>query len=168
VVALIIVPLYVVGICTAYLLKRSAGLPQEHLVEDIVLPVGFGAFAVVGSLLVAKRPTNLIGWIMAAVALMVGIFHAGDTYAAFVMVTYGHPDALATVSAWVGTWYWSLLLALALIYLPLLFPDGRLLSRRWIPVAVLPGIGTLSIVTLGALAESLPVNEAPGYGIENP
>ena len=164
----LIVPLYVAGICTAYFLERSAGLPQEHLVEDIVLRVGFGAFAVVGSLLVAKRPTNLIGWIMAAVALMVGIFHAGDTYAAYVMLTYGHPDALATVSAWVGTWYWSLLLALALIYLPLLFPDGRLLSRRWLPVAVLPGIGTLSIVVLGALSETLPVNEAPGYEIENP
>jgi hypothetical protein len=168
VVGSLIVPLYVAGICTAYFLERSAGLPQEHLVEDIVLRVGFGAFAVVGSLLVAKRPTNLIGWIMAAVALMVGIFHAGDTYAAYVMVTYGHPDALATVSAWVGTWYWSLLLALALIYLPLLFPDGRLLSRRWLPVAVLPGIGTVSIVVLGALSETLPVNEAPDYEIENP
>ena len=160
--------MYVAGICTAYLLERSAGLPQEHLVEDIVLRVGFGAFAVVGSLLVVKRPTNLIGWIMAAVALMVGIFHAGDTYAAYVMLTYGHPDALATVSAWVGTWYWSLLLALALIYLPLLFPDGRILSRLWLPVAVLPGIGTLSIVVLGALSETLPINEASGYEIENP
>jgi hypothetical protein len=50
------------------------------------------------------------------------------------MVTRGHPDALAIVGAWIGSWYWYLLLALVLIYLPLLFPDGRLPSRRWMPV----------------------------------
>ncbi len=41
---------------------------------------------------------------------------------------------------------WYLLLALVLIYVPLLFPDGRLLSRRWLPVAVLPGTGVLAVV----------------------
>jgi hypothetical protein len=164
----LIVPLYVAAICTSYLLERSAGLPNEHPLENAVLIVGFGAFAVVGAVLVAKRPTNLIGWIMAAVALIVSIFHAGDTYTAYVMVTRGHPDALAVLGAWIGSWYWYLLLALALIYLPLLFPDGRLPSRRWLPVAVVPGIGTLGIVVLGALGETLQVNEAPGYEIDNP
>jgi hypothetical protein len=164
----LIVPLYVAAICTSYLLERSAGLPNEHPLENAVLIVGFGAFAVVGAVLVAKRPTNLIGWIMAGVALIVSIFHAGDTYTAYVMVTRGHPDALAVVGAWIGSWYWYLLLALALIYLPLLFPDGRLPSRRWLPVAVVPGIGTLGIIVLGALGETLQVNEAPGYEIDNP
>ena len=105
---------------------------------------------------------------MAAVALMVGIFHTCDTYAAYVMVTRGQPDALAIVGAWIGSWYWYLLLALILVYLPLLFPDGHLLSRRWLPVAVLMGIGTLGVVVLGALANTLSVNEAPGYKIDNP
>jgi len=164
----LIVPLYVAGVCAGYLLERRARLPNEHPVENIVLQVGFGAFAVVGALLVAKRPTNAIGWIMAAIALMVGIFHAGDTYVAFVMATRGHPDAVAVLSAWIGGWYWYLLLALALIYLPLLFPDGRLPSRRWLPVAVLGGIGALVIVVLGALVDTLSVNEARGYKIENP
>jgi hypothetical protein len=84
------------------------------------------------------------------------------------MVTRGQPDALAIVGAWIGSWYWYLLLALILVYLPLLFPDGHLLSRRWLPVAVLMGIGTLGVVVLGALANTLSVNEAPGYKIDNP
>ncbi len=165
----LIVFLYAAGIGTGYVLQRRAGLStNENPVENVALIAGFGAFAMVGALLVARRPTNAISWIMAAVALMVAIFHAGDTYAAYVMVTRGRPDALAVVSAWIGNWYWYLLLALAFVYLPLLFPDGRLPSRRWLPVAVLPGIGTLCMVVLGALAETLPLNEAPGYEIDNP
>jgi hypothetical protein len=165
VVGWLIVPLYVAGIFTNYLLERSTGLPSEHPMEDVVIRVGFGAFAVVGSLLVTKRPTNIIGWIMTTVALMAAIFQAGLIYAAHVMATRGQPDALAVFGAWIQNWYWYLLLALATIYLPLLFPDGRLPSRRWLPVAVLPGIGTLGAVVLGALADTLFV-EGTGYRID--
>src|ERR671916_2184648 len=81
----LIFPLYVAGMCTSYLLERSAGIPGGHPMENAVLWVGFGAFAAVGALLVARRPTNLIGWIMATVGLIVGLFPAGDSYAGYVM-----------------------------------------------------------------------------------
>jgi hypothetical protein len=164
----LIVPLYVAGICTSYVFQRRAGLLGDDSVENALLLVGFSAFAVVGAVLVAKRPANAIGWIMAAVALMVSIFLAGDTYAAYVMVTRGQPDALAVIGAWIGSWYWYPLLVLVLVYLPLLFPDGRMPSRRWLPVAVLTGVGTLGVIVLGALADTLHLNEAPGYEIDNP
>src|SRR5215208_2134990 len=90
----LIVPLYVAGICTSYLFRRSASLPNEHPLENVVLWIGFGAFAVVGSLLVAKRPTNASGWIMATVAPMVAIFRAGEAYAICVWATRGQPDAI--------------------------------------------------------------------------
>jgi hypothetical protein len=159
---------YVAGLVASNWLERSAALPNRTPVDDAILQVGFGAFAVVGALLVAKRPTNAIGWIMASVALMVAIFHTGDTYTAAVMVTRGRPDALAVVAAWIGNWYWYLLLVLVVVFVPLLFPDGRLPSRRWLPVAVLPGIGTLVVVTYSALIPTLEVNEASGYEIANP
>jgi hypothetical protein len=168
----LIVPLYVAGTCTYFLLERSVGLwseatPAEN-VQSVVFNLGFGTFAVVGALLVAKRPTNLIGWIMATIALMVAIFNVGSIYATYVMLTRGQPDALAVFGAWTANWYWFVMLALALIYLPLLFPNGRLPSRRWLPVAVLAGIAMLGFVLPRALAETLPVNEAPGYRIDNP
>src|SRR5829696_3372578 len=166
--AWLVIPLYVASICTTYLLERSAGLPNEHPFEDVVLWVGFGAFAVVGALLVMKRPTNLIGWIMATVALMVSLFNAGGAYATYVMLTRGQPDALAVLGAWTANWYWFLMLALALIYLPMLFPDGRLPSRRWLPVAVLAGIAASGFVLPRAFRDTLPLNEAPGYEINNP
>src|SRR5215210_8025530 len=96
----LIVPLYVAGDGAFYLLRRASGLGNEaNLIEDVegvVLDIGFGAFAVVGALLIAKRPSNLIGWIMAAVALMVAIFNAGGAYATYVMITRGQPDARHT------------------------------------------------------------------------
>ncbi len=172
VVAWLIVPLYVAGVCTKYLLVGSAGLWNENPVREnvggVMLAVGVGAFAVVGALLVARRPTNPIGWIMAVLALMQAIFYAGGTYATYVMVTRGRPDALAVFGAWTVNWFGYLFIALALIYLPMLFPDGRLLSRRWLLVAAVAGIGPLGFVLLGALESPMTVPDAPGPGIENP
>jgi hypothetical protein len=73
-----------------------------------------------------------------------------------VIATRGRPYALAVFGAWVANCYRFLMLALAGIYLPLLFPDRRLLSRRW----------TLGIVLLRALMDTIPVWEVPGQGIE--
>ncbi len=165
--ALLVLVVYVAGLSVNVWLERRIGLRDENPMEDAMLFLGFGMFAAVGALLVAKRPENLVGWIMGAAALIVGVFPASESYAAYVMTTRGRPDALAIFGAWANSWYWFLLLALVFIYLPLLFPDGRLLSRRWLPVAVLPGIGIASMVVLGALAETLE-GQNVDYRIENP
>ena len=164
-------PLYIAGACAYYFLMIRAGLSDDEVVDNVtgvMLGVGFGAFAVVAALLVVRRPANAIGWILAAIGLMVSIFNAVGGYATYVMATRGRPDALAVFGAWAANCYWFLMLALALIYLPMLFPDGRLLSRRWLPVPVIGGIATLGIVLPKALVDTLPVNEVPARGIANP
>jgi hypothetical protein len=170
VVGWLILPLYVVGLCTTLLLERRAGLSNLHSVDDAAQFIGFGAFAVVGALLVAKRPTNVIGWIMAVVALLLMALRVGGAYAAYVVATRGQPDALAVFGAWIGHWAWGFILALTVIYLPLLFPGGKLLSRRWLPVAVLGGIGTLALVVLSALTDTLRLDAGGDVRlkIENP
>jgi hypothetical protein len=166
-VAWLVVLLYLAGMCVTIWVERRLRLQGEKPVEDVLIFVGFGMFAVVGALLVARRPANIVGWIMSSVGIIVGIFPAGETYAAYVMTTRGEPNALAVAGAWANSWYWFLLLALAFIYLPLYFPDGRLPSRRWLPVAVLAGIATAAAVVLGALTDTLRGQEV-GYRIENP
>jgi hypothetical protein len=47
---------------------------------------------------------------------------------------------LGPEAAWIAGWIWWLLLG-AVAYVFLLFPDGRLLSRRWLPLAWLAGFG---------------------------
>ncbi len=166
-VAWLVILLYAAGMGANLWLKSRLHLRDEFSLDNVMLFAGFGAFALVGALLVAKRPANLVGWIMATIALMVALFPAGDSYAAYVMTTRGHPDALAVLGAWVQSWYWYVLLALFLIYLPLVFPDGRLPSRRWLPPAILVGVGTLVIVVLGALNDTLTGQDVD-YRIDNP
>ncbi|MDQ3318286.1 MAG: hypothetical protein M3522_13280, partial [Actinomycetota bacterium] len=135
-------------------------------VEDAIVVVGLGMFTVVGALLVARRPGNPIGWILSATSLVV-LAAALENYAAYVMTTRGRPDWLAIVGVWANSWYWFLFLGLVLVYLPLLFPDGRLPSRRWLPVAVVPGIALVAMVVLGALVDTLSGQDID-YRIENP
>jgi hypothetical protein len=168
----LIVPLYLVSDLAYYILTYSA-TPQgdSSLIDQVqgfALDLGFSTFAAVGALLVIRRPYNAIGWIMASIGLMVPVFNSGTAYALYVMVHRGRPDALAVFGAWAGNWYWFVMLSLALIYLPMLFPDGRLLSRRWLPVAVLGGSGALGVAILGALTDTLVVGNGPRFEIDNP
>jgi len=172
VVGWLIVPLYVVSDLAFYLLMYSA-VPWsessllEH-VEGLMLDLGFASFALVGALLIIRRPANAVGWIMASTGLMVPVFNVGSAYATYVMATRGRPNTLAVFGAWAGNWYWFVMLSLALIYLPMLFPDGRLISRRWLPFAVIGGIGALGVALLGALADKLVVSYGPSFKIDNP
>ena len=176
VVGYLIVPVYVAGVFAtyllAYLIERAGGLRDEAElitnIEDVLLNVSFGAFAVVGALLLLKRPRNPIGWIMAANAFMLSVVIALGYYATYVVLTQGRPDALAVFGAWIFNCFWFLMLALTFVYLPLLFPDGRLLSRRWLPVAVIAGVMPLAVVVLRAFMDTIPVNEARGHKIDNP
>ena len=168
----LIVPLYVAGVCATYLLAGGAGLGEEAgligTIQTALLNVSLGAFAVFGAILVVKRPTNPIGWILTANAFMLSVVIALGYYATYVMLTRGQADALAVFGAWIFNCFWFLLLALTFVYLPLLFPDGRLLSRRWLPVAIFAGIAPMIVVVLRALMDTIPVNEAPGHRIDNP
>jgi hypothetical protein len=63
-------------------------------------------------------------------------------------------------------WPWWLVTALILVFTPLLFPTGRLLSPHWRPVAWLAGVTTAVLTTLTSLRTELEV--APGQVIANP
>jgi hypothetical protein len=157
---------YVAGTLAIAWLDRRIGPGGEDPLEDAIITVGFGMFAAVGALLVARRPANLIGWILCGSSLVVTAA-ALETYAAYVMTTSGRPDWLTVLGVWVNSWYWFVFVILAFIYLPMLFPDGRLPSRRWLPVAAIAGTAGLIVVVLGMLPEVLRGQDVD-YKIENP
>jgi signal transduction histidine kinase len=167
VVAWAVLPVYLSGVVAYLVLDRRLGVPGLDPAEGVVLWVGFGMFAAMGALLIGKRPQNPVGWIMAGAALLLGLAPAGDTYAAWVMSTGGRPDALAVLGAWVQSWYWMLLLWLVFAALPLVFPDGRLPSRRWRVPAAVGALGTAGSVVSGMLTGTLTGQDVD-YRIDNP
>jgi hypothetical protein len=101
---------------------------------------------VVGAILVVLRPRNPIGWILlvGGVSLILGDFT--DAYVERSTIVgpdlpgYRLLDSLApTVS--------GLAYPLLAVWLPLLFPDGRLPGPRWRIVGVVAAITTVALVT---------------------
>ena len=116
--------------------------PGEIFVEEGIVAVATltVAFAVVGAFIASHRPENPIGWIFCAAALCQGISISGYEYATYALITEPDSLPLGAEASWLAQWIWAPGLGLILVFLPLLFPDGRPPSRRWRPVAWLGGL----------------------------
>jgi hypothetical protein len=141
---------------------------QQDATNQTVLTVGFSAFMVVGALIVTHRPSNAIGWIFSAIALLAVTGQVAAQYAIYAYVTRLGSLPGATLALWYGSWPWWLMLALALVFIPLLFPTGRLLSPRWRPVAWLAAVVTAVLTTLTSLQPELSLGTVPDQVIVNP
>ena len=118
---------------------------EENIVMIATLTV---AFSVVGAMIASHRPGNPIGWIFCAAALFQGLAVFGDEYATYALITRPGSLTLGPEMSWLTEWIWAPGLGLILVFLPLLFPDGRPPSRRWQWVAWLGGISIVMIVVL--------------------
>jgi hypothetical protein len=67
----------------------------------------------------------------------------------------------AILAAWYHLPWWNPTLDLILIYTPLLFPTGRLLSPRRRPVAVLAAVAGTAIAVLEALQPTITLQNRP-------
>jgi hypothetical protein len=121
----------------------------------------FGAFGLVGALIIWQRPGNALGWVLSAVGLLAAWGASADTY-----VDLARDETLLyMVSVWISLWYWFPLLGLTLIFTPLLFPDGRPPSPRWRFVAWGTALALALVVFLGAFRERIVL---PGTSMDNP
>jgi hypothetical protein len=101
----------------------------------------------VGALIAARRPSNRIGWLLLVGALSISSAQLAWTY---VLAAHYHGGRLIYLVGWLGNWLpWPAFAVLILLLL--LFPNGRLLSRRWRPVAwaaVTWGAATMFLLAL--------------------
>ena len=146
-----------------YVLARSAhdahstwGTAGAADVRFVVLNVPFLTFPIVGSLIASRRPRSPIGWIW-AVGILAIISDMSSQYTAYGIARPGSVPFLATIFA-LTQWTWVLPVGLLGIYLLLLFPDGRLPSRRWRPLAWLSGavivlLGVANVLAPGPLTD---------------
>jgi hypothetical protein len=113
--------------------------PYDQWDLAVLRDVGFLSYLTVGLIIAAKRPSNPLGWLLLLVGLILGLNELLHYYADYTL-SYrpgSLPGGLAV--AWVSTWIWALIFPI-LPFVFLLFPDGRLLSRRWRPLAWAAGL----------------------------
>jgi signal transduction histidine kinase len=106
-------------------------------------------FPLIGALIASRLPSNAIGWIFVAVGLLQALNIFGSEYLRYTLVTDPGSLPFARLGAVVAFVAWMPSLALLTTFLFLLFPDGRLPSRRWRWAAWLSGTG-IALVLIGA------------------
>ena len=117
--------------------RGDAGAGLTVLIEDLIWFLSLAMFVPVGALIASRHPRNPVGWIFLAIGLSEVLSKFAYEYAAYSLLT--HPGALpgGSAMAWLQTWSWAPELTL-FPFLILLFPSGRLLSRRWGAVGWIP------------------------------
>ncbi|MBV8528318.1 MAG: hypothetical protein JOZ75_08395, partial [Candidatus Dormibacteraeota bacterium] len=129
-------------------------------------PVYGQAFAVVGALIIWRRPGNRVGLVAMAIGLLWAVYLFVNAYdAASVALHHGTLPGTA-VAAFLDGWLWSVPTVLMIFYLPFLFPDGEPPSQRWVPVLRWV-TGGLIVGATGALiitsATALPKGVVGGF-----
>ena len=97
-----------------------------------LVPGALGA-AMMGGLVAVRRPGHPMGTLLCALALAEAVSNGAFAYAHAAVARF--PDLLpfGKPMMWMTSWDYAPALGLGVLILPLVFPDGRLLSRRWRP-----------------------------------
>jgi len=85
-------------------------------------------FAFVGALITSRQPRNVIGLLLMLPALVFAI--PTDVYLAGFAAAPATVTPILLAAAWFNNWGW-VLLVFPVLFILVLFPDGRLLSPRW-------------------------------------
>jgi hypothetical protein len=139
------------GLCAVSLTLVTLSLVYEARTHSLLAAIANHApnaiwavsFPAVGALIATHRPRNPIGWLFCAVGVFQGLIIATEAYSDYALRIAPGTLPGGPLAYWVAQWVWAPSVGLLVTFLPLLFPDGRLPSPRWRPVAWL---SALSIV----------------------
>jgi N-terminal 7TM region of histidine kinase len=118
-------------------------------VSNISQQVVNAAVAVIGFVLASRRPENRIGWLFLAAGLTLSVSTFSGQYGLHALVADPGSWPAGRAFAWLSNWL-SLIPAVILAFLLLLFPTGYVRSRRWRPAAWFIG-GVLGFTTVWLL-----------------
>jgi hypothetical protein len=148
--------LFMVLVVAGALVTILGPAPDEDLFFVAVVGYGF-----VGALIAARKPGNVIGWLLLVIGNLLAL-------GALVDASLLLEDAPARAfSAWLSDWTWYVWLTLAGVFLPLLFPTGRPLSPRWRRVVWL-GVAALALSLAGNAFQPGRLDVDSAVPVDNP
>ena len=144
----------------ALLLERrtdSGLLAHPEYLANAPLSLGF---AVVGAMVISRRPREGLGWLYlgSAVAMALTLFVYEYAYLGLITQPGVVPGAL--LAGWVSSWVWALGFAPLFTFGLLLYPDSRLPSPRWRWAAVVSAVGVGCLVVSAAFAPGPLLNHS--------
>src|SRR5215211_6320205 len=114
--------------------------------DQAVSIVGIVGAPILGGLIASRRPRNIYGWVWLGFGIGLALQQFAASYAAYALVEPGTLVAPLTISHVLDL---GNQVALALApFLFLLFPTGRLPSRRWRPLAWISALSGAMILVL--------------------
>jgi len=98
-----------------------------YWLEPTTIAIGY---SVIGAIIASRLPKHPIGWMCCAIGLTGAVEHFSSEYAIYALVAHQQALAGGKVMLWMSNWVWILMFGL-IVYLILLFPNGRLPNSRW-------------------------------------
>lgn len=131
--------------------------PTHRNAGEVVVAFSYQLFTTVGALIVLRRPRHPIG----ALFVLSGVASAVQGLSEAVVERAQHRHDLTGpfvhVAASLQSWVWMPTLVIPLVFVLLLFPDGRPLSRRWARVMWVGAVSlAVAVLDFGTISLRLP------------
>jgi hypothetical protein len=134
------------------LLALNLSHPDAHVydywLENTLLAV---SFSIIGAIIASRLSANPLGWLFCAAALIIAVAHLSAEYAISALLARPRYLPAGEALAWLASWAWIPSIGCIALSL-LLFPNGRLPSRRWRWLAWLSVLVTIGGAVWGALS----------------
>ena len=158
-------------VITVAVVSAVSGITAERSISSLGSALSrftwSAAFAVTGALIVSKRPRNTVGWLLILEATITFITPTADYFDSLGQAP-ANPSWLTLIGLWIYGWGW-LWYIFPVLFIPLFFPTGRLLSARWRWVVGL-GLGLCALFLFFASfsQEFVPGNDNWSASAPNP
>src|SRR5215203_2757092 len=147
------------------LLALNLSHPDTHIYNpwlDSTLNAVF--FSTVGAIVASRRPENPVGWLLCLYGFAQSISHFSAQYAIYALLAQPNSLPAGVAMAWVFSWLLPIIIGFSVFFV-LLFPTGRLPSRRWRWLGWL----TMAFVFVGAISDAFSPGPVDGLGpLRNP
>jgi hypothetical protein len=162
------VPAIALGAVSVAAAVISVGLIAALSSPDLTVDVLLGALAVlalagVGTILATRVPANAVGWLLLVAGFLLGVRLLAFDYEVASREIPSESWPGTDVAAWLDNNLLGPPLGILVLVIPLVYPDGRLLSRRWRWL-----VGLILVMTVSGVLAWFRPGLIPFANVDNP